>query len=156
MLWGEEKTTKNKYDSTNHNNNKHAGYKDLSQGLATPQRSSYILVVEVTTKVRVSSTSFPLSKQPQRSLELSTKESRVIQTFQGSSIRWKLLGDALPARSKAPRVIDANPTGLMKKSSAQACQSDSLIQSTLLSLKSLGESLECLGERSKGERREVS
>jgi hypothetical protein len=59
-----------------------------------PQRSSYILVVEVTTKVGVSFTSLPLSKQPQRSLEFSTKKTRVIQTFQGSSTRWKLLGDA--------------------------------------------------------------
>ena len=71
----------NKYDSTNLNNNKHVGHKDLSRGSATPQRSSYVLVVEVTTKVGVSFTSLPLSKQPQRSLELSTKKSRVIQTF---------------------------------------------------------------------------
>ena len=80
--------------STNHNNNKHAEHKNLSRGSATPQRSSYVLVVEVTTKIRVSSTSLPLSKQPQRLLELSTKKSRVIQTSQGSSTRWKLLGDA--------------------------------------------------------------
>jgi hypothetical protein len=58
--------------------------------------------------------------------------------------------------ARPPRVIDANPTGLTKKSSAQTCQSDSLTQSTLLSLKSLKKlklgakgreerSLECLG-----------
>ena len=58
--------------------------------------------------------------------------------------------------SKNPRVIDANPTGLMKKSSAQACQGDFLTQSNLLSLNTIGESkigakgrgegcLECLG-----------
>ena len=80
--------------SSKHNNNKHAGHKDLSRGSATPQRSSYVLVVEVTTKVGVFFTSSPLSKQPQRSLELSTKKSRVIQTFQGSSTRWKHLGNA--------------------------------------------------------------
>ena len=60
----EEETNKNKYDSTNLNNNKHVGHKDLSQGWVTPQRSSYVLVVEVTTKVGVSFTSLPLSKQP--------------------------------------------------------------------------------------------
>ena len=70
--------------SSNHNN-KHTWHKDLSQGSATPQRSSYVLVVEVTTKVGVFSTSLPLSKQLQRSLDVSTKKSRVIQTFQGSS-----------------------------------------------------------------------
>jgi hypothetical protein len=74
--------------------NNHAGHKDLSRGLATPLRSSYVLVVEVTTKVGVSLTSLPLSKQPQRSLEFSTKKSRVIQTAQGFSTGWKLLGDA--------------------------------------------------------------
>ena len=79
--------------SSNHNN-KHTGHKDLSRGSATPLRSSYVLVVEVTTKVGVSFTSLPLSEQPERSLELSTKKSRVIQTFQGSSTRWKLLGNA--------------------------------------------------------------
>ena len=62
--------------SRKHNNNKHAGHKDLSRGSATPQRSSYVLIVEVTTKVRVSSTFLPLSKWPQRSLELSTKKSK--------------------------------------------------------------------------------
>ena len=76
----EDKPTKNKYDRTNHNNNKHAGHKDLSRGSATLQRSSYVHVVEVTTKVGVSSTSLPLSKQPQRLLELFTKKSMVIQT----------------------------------------------------------------------------
>ena len=96
-------------------------HKDLSQGSTTPQRSSYVLVVEVTTNVGVTSTSLPLSKQPQRSLELSSKKSRVIQTSQGSSTRWKLLGDASPARGKSPRVTNANQTGLTKKSSAQAC-----------------------------------
>jgi hypothetical protein len=122
-----------------------------------PTKELYVLVVEVTIKVGVSSTSLPLSKQPQRSLKLSTKKSRVIQTSQGSSIRGKLLGNAYPARSKAPRVIDANPTGLTKKSSPQACQSDSLTQSTLILFKTLGESniganrrgeghLECLGD----------
>ena len=93
----EDKPTKSKYDRTNHNNNnnnKHVGHKDLSQGSTTPQRSSYVLVVEVTTKVGVSSTSLPLSKQPQRLLELFTKKLRVIQTSQGSFTKWKLLGDA--------------------------------------------------------------
>ena len=90
----EDKPTRNKYDRTNHNNNKHVGHKNLSRGLANPQRSSYVLVVEVTTKVRVSYTSLPLLKQPQRLLELFTKKSRVIQTSQGSFTRWKLLGDA--------------------------------------------------------------
>jgi len=93
-IFGEEETHKSKSGSTSLNNNKHAGHKDLSQGSATPQRSSYVLVVEVTTKVRVSFTSLPVSKQQQRSLEVSTKKSRVIQTSQGSSTRWKLLGDA--------------------------------------------------------------
>jgi hypothetical protein len=59
-----------------------------------PTKELYVLVVEVTIKVGVSSTSLPLSKQPRRSLKLSTKKSRVIQTSQGSSIRWKLLGNA--------------------------------------------------------------
>jgi len=54
--------------------------KNLFRGLITPQRSSYILVIEVTIKVGVSSTSLPLSKQPQRLLQLFTKKSRVIQT----------------------------------------------------------------------------
>jgi hypothetical protein len=53
--------------------------KDLSRGSATPLRSSYILIVEVTIKVEVSFTSLPLSRQPQRSLEVFTKKSRVIQ-----------------------------------------------------------------------------
>ena len=92
--FGDEETNKNKNDSTSVNNNKHVGHKDLSQGLATPQTSSNVLVVEVTTKVGVSFTSLPHSKQPQRSLEVSTKKSRVIQTSQVSSTRWKLLGDA--------------------------------------------------------------
>ena len=77
----EDKPTKSKYDRTNHNNNnnnKHVGHKDLSQGSTTPQRSSYVLVVEVTTKVGVCFTFLPLSKQPQRSLEVFTKKSRVI------------------------------------------------------------------------------
>jgi hypothetical protein len=82
-------------------------------------------------------------------LELSTKKSKVIQTFQGSSTRWKLLGDTWPAKSKTPKVIDANTTDLMKKSSVQAYQSDSLTHSTLLSLKSLGESK--LGANGRGE-----
>ena len=93
--FGRERDKQIQVISSNHNNNnKHAGHKDLSRGLATPQRSSYVLIVEVTTKVGVSSTSLPLSKRPQRSLELSTKKSRVIQTSQGSSTRWKLLGNA--------------------------------------------------------------
>ena len=95
-IFREEETHKNKSDSTSLNNNKHAGHKDLSRRSATPQRSSYVLVVEVTTKVGVSFTSLPLSKQPQRSLEVSTKKSSVIQTFQGSSTRWKLL--VMPSR----------------------------------------------------------
>ena len=69
----------------------------------------------------------------------------------------KALGRCLAGwGSKNSRVIDANPTGLTKKSSAQAYQSDALTQSTLLLLKTLGESkigakgreegsLECLG-----------
>ena len=69
----------------------------------------------------------------------------------------EVLGRHLASKgSKNPRVIDANPTGLTKKSSDQACQSDSLTQSTLLSLKTLRESkigakrraegcLKCLG-----------
>jgi hypothetical protein len=59
---GEKETNKYKQYRANHNNNKHAEDKDLSQGSATPQRSFYVLVVEVTTKVRVSFTSLPLSK----------------------------------------------------------------------------------------------
>jgi hypothetical protein len=51
------------------------GAKDLTPGSATPQRSSYVLVVEVTMKVGVSFTFLPLSKQPQRSLEFSTNLS---------------------------------------------------------------------------------
>jgi hypothetical protein len=42
----------------------------------------------------------------------------------------------LPARSKAPRVINVNPIGLMKKLSAQACFNVSLTKS-LLSTQSL-------------------
>jgi hypothetical protein len=57
---------------------------DLSRGSVTPQRSSYILVVEVTTKVGVSFTSLPPSKQPQRSLDIFTKKNEVIQTLRGS------------------------------------------------------------------------
>ena len=48
-IFGEEETHKNKSDSTSLNNNKHARHKDLSRGSGTPQRSSYVLVVEVTT-----------------------------------------------------------------------------------------------------------
>ena len=77
MKLGRERDKQIQVIYSNHNN-KHTGHKDLSRGLATPQRSSYVLVVEVTTKVRVSFTSLPLSKRPQRSLELSTKKSRVI------------------------------------------------------------------------------
>ena len=93
MKLGRERDKQIQVISSNHNN-KHTGHKDLSRGSATPQRSSYVLIVEVTTKVGVSFTSLPLSKQPQRSLELSSKKSRVIQTSQGSSTRWKLLGNA--------------------------------------------------------------
>jgi hypothetical protein len=49
----------------NNNNNKYKGHKYLSQGLATPLISTYIFVVEVTTKAGVSSTSFASPKQPQ-------------------------------------------------------------------------------------------
>ena len=93
MKFGRERDKQIQVISSNHNN-KYTGQKDLSRGSTTPQRSSYVLIVEVTTKVGVSSTSLPLSKHPQRSLELSTKKSRVIQTSQGSSTRWKLLGNA--------------------------------------------------------------
>ena len=75
IKFGRERDKQIQVISSNHNN-KHTGHKDLSRGLATPQRSSYVLVVEVTTKVRVSSTSLPLSRKPQRSLEFSTKKSR--------------------------------------------------------------------------------
>ena len=91
----EEETNKNKYDSTNLNNNKHAGHKDLSRGSATPQRSSYVLVVEVTTKVGVSSTSLPLSKRPQRSLELSTKKSKGDTNFPRLFHKMEALGQRL-------------------------------------------------------------
>ena len=62
----------------------------------------------------------------------------------------KALGRCLAGwGSKNSRVIDANPTGLTKKSSAQACQNDALTQSTLISLKTLGgQRLEPRGEES--------
>ena len=70
IKFGRERDKQIQVISSNHNNNnKHAGHKDLSQGSATPQRSFYVLVVEVTTKVGVSSTSLPHSRKPQRSLE---------------------------------------------------------------------------------------
>ena len=73
IKFGRERDKQIQVISSNHNN-KHMGHKDLSRGSATPLRSSYVLVVEVTTKVGVFSTSLPLSKRPQRSLELSTKK----------------------------------------------------------------------------------
>ena len=75
MKFGRERDKHIQVISNNYNN-KHTGHKDLSWGSTTPLRSSYILVVEVTTKVGVFSTSLPLSKWPQRSLELSTKKSK--------------------------------------------------------------------------------
>ena len=82
MKFGRERDKQIQVISSNHNN-KHTGHKDLSWGSATPQRSSYIIFVVVTTNVGVSSTSLPLSKQPQMLFELFTKKSRVIQTSQG-------------------------------------------------------------------------
>ena len=80
--------------SSNHTN-KHIGHKDLSQGSATPQRSSYVLVVEVTTKVEVYSTSLPPSKRPQRSLELSTKKSKGNTNFPRLFHKMEALGQCL-------------------------------------------------------------
>ena len=68
MKFGRERDKQIQVISSNHNN-KHMGHKDLSWGSATPQRSSYFLVVEVTTKVGVSFTSLPHSRKPQRALE---------------------------------------------------------------------------------------
>jgi hypothetical protein len=53
-----------------------------------------VLVVEVTTKVRVSFTFLPLSSNHKGKLEFITRKSRVIQTSQGSSIDRELLGNA--------------------------------------------------------------
>jgi hypothetical protein len=93
--FGEEERQQNKYARTNFQQQQQAR---KTQGFIprfnSPLKLVYVLVVEVTTKVGVSFTSLPLSKQPQRSLEFSTKKSRVIQTSQGSSTGWKLLGDA--------------------------------------------------------------
>ena len=79
---------------SNNHNNKHTGHKDLSRGLATPQRSSYVLVVEVTTKVGVSSTSLPLPSNHKGQLEFFTRKSRVVQTSHGSPTDRELLGNA--------------------------------------------------------------
>jgi hypothetical protein len=60
----------------------------------SPLRLVYVLVVEVTTKVGVSFTSLPLSSNNQGKLGFFTRNSRVIQTFQGSPTDRELLGDA--------------------------------------------------------------
>jgi hypothetical protein len=57
-----ERTWRTSNISSNHKQQQQArGTHDLSRGSATPQRSSYVLIVEMTTKVRVSSTSLPPS-----------------------------------------------------------------------------------------------
>jgi hypothetical protein len=65
----------------------------------SPLRLVYVLIVEVTTKVRVSFTFLPLSSNHKGKLEFFTRKSRVTQTSQGSPI---------------------DPTDLTKKSSDQA------------------------------------
>lgn len=55
-----ERDNKEQLIPSNQNNNKHARHKDLSQGSATLLRSTYILIVKMTTKVRVFSTSLSL------------------------------------------------------------------------------------------------
>ena len=71
------------------------GHKNLSRGSATPQRSSYVLIVEVTTKVGVYSTSLPLSKRPQKSFELSTKKSKGNTNFPRLFHKMEALGQRL-------------------------------------------------------------
>ena len=94
MKFGRERDKQIQIISSNHNN-KHTGHKDLSRGSTTPQRSSYVLVVEVTTKVIVYSTSLPLSKRPQRSLELSTKKSKGDTNFPRLFHKMEALGQHL-------------------------------------------------------------
>ena len=48
--------------SNHNNNNKQAGYMNLSRGLGTLLRSAYVLVVKVTMKVRISFASLPTTK----------------------------------------------------------------------------------------------
>ena len=76
-IWERERDKHIQAISSNHNN-KHTGHKDLSRGSATPLRSSYVLVVEVTTKVGVFYTSLPLSSNHKGKLEFFTRKSRVI------------------------------------------------------------------------------